>query len=66
MTIVEYLDRILPGMGLDTCKTFQRILAKQGLRVRSAPGDGAWRTEAGAVVNLEPPPAEPKVRPTWF
>ncbi len=28
--VVEYLDRILPGMDLDVAKSFQRILQKQG------------------------------------
>ncbi|MEQ1577730.1 MAG: dihydrolipoyl dehydrogenase [Hyphomicrobium sp.] len=30
VTVVEYLDRILPGMDLDVAKSFQRILEKQG------------------------------------
>lgn len=29
--VVEYLDRILPGMDLDVARTFQKILTKQGL-----------------------------------
>jgi dihydrolipoamide dehydrogenase len=29
--VVEFLDRILPGMDLDVAKSFQRILAKQGM-----------------------------------
>jgi dihydrolipoamide dehydrogenase len=31
VTVIEYLDRILPGMDLDTAKALQRILEKQGL-----------------------------------
>ncbi|MBB3771051.1 dihydrolipoamide dehydrogenase [Angulomicrobium tetraedrale] len=31
VTVVEYLDRILPGMDLDVAKSFQRILQKQGV-----------------------------------
>jgi dihydrolipoamide dehydrogenase len=31
VTVVEYLDRILPGMDTGMCKQFQRILTKQGL-----------------------------------
>jgi len=31
VTVVEYLDRILPGMDLDVARTFQKILTKQGL-----------------------------------
>ncbi|MGQ3676706.1 dihydrolipoyl dehydrogenase [Xanthobacter sp. TB0139] len=30
VTVVEYLDRILPGMDSDVAKSFQRILDKQG------------------------------------
>jgi dihydrolipoamide dehydrogenase len=31
VTVVEFLDRILPGTDLDVAKQFQRILQKQGL-----------------------------------
>jgi len=30
VTVVEYLDRILPGMDLEVAKNFQRLLQKQG------------------------------------
>ncbi len=30
VTVIEYLDRILPGMDLEVAKTFQRLLQKQG------------------------------------
>jgi len=32
VTVVEYLDRILPGMDLEVCKQFQRMLEKQGVK----------------------------------
>ncbi len=32
VTVVEYLDRILPGMDLETARQFQRILEKQGVK----------------------------------
>jgi dihydrolipoamide dehydrogenase len=32
VTVVEYLDAITPGMDAEVAKTFQRILAKQGLK----------------------------------
>jgi dihydrolipoamide dehydrogenase len=32
VTVVEYLDAITPGMDADVAKSFQRILAKQGLK----------------------------------
>ncbi|MET0719381.1 MAG: dihydrolipoyl dehydrogenase, partial [Tardiphaga sp.] len=31
VTVVEFLDRILPGMDADVAKSFQRILEKQGM-----------------------------------
>jgi dihydrolipoamide dehydrogenase len=32
--VVEFLDRILPGMDSDVCRQFQRILQKQGMTFR--------------------------------
>jgi dihydrolipoamide dehydrogenase len=32
VTVVEYLDRILPGMDLETAKQAQRLLEKQGVK----------------------------------
>lgn len=46
VTVVEYLDRILPGMDLEIAKQFQKILEKQGIKfmlgqkVLSAKKDG--------------------------
>ncbi|MEQ1716525.1 MAG: dihydrolipoyl dehydrogenase [Hyphomicrobium sp.] len=34
VTVVEYLDRILPGMDGDVARSFQRILEKQGIKFR--------------------------------
>ena len=34
VTVVEYLDRILPGMDAEVAKTAQKILEKQGLEFR--------------------------------
>ena len=36
VTVVEYLDRILPGMDLDVARSFQRILEKQGFAFKLA------------------------------
>ncbi len=30
ITVIEYLDRIVPGMDLEAAKAFQRLLEKQG------------------------------------
>jgi len=31
VTAVEFLDQVTPGMDLEVCKTFQRLLTKQGI-----------------------------------
>ena len=31
VTVVEFLDRIVPGIDLDVAKNFQRLLEKQGI-----------------------------------
>src|SRR5207244_3847947 len=36
VTVIEYLDRILPGMDLEVAKTFQRLLTRQGFAFRLA------------------------------
>ena len=35
VTVVEFLDRILPGMDGEVCRQFQRILEKQGIDVQA-------------------------------
>ena len=35
VTVVEYLDRILPGMDAEVAKQFQRLLTKQGIAVQA-------------------------------
>jgi dihydrolipoamide dehydrogenase len=34
VVVVEFLDRILPGMDAEVCKQFQRLLDKQGMKFR--------------------------------
>jgi dihydrolipoamide dehydrogenase len=34
VTVVEFLDRVTPGMDMEVSKTFQRILTKQGMTFR--------------------------------
>lgn len=36
VTVIEFLDRILPGMDSDVAKAFQRLLEKQGLTFKLA------------------------------
>jgi dihydrolipoamide dehydrogenase len=55
VTVIEYLDRILPGMDLEVCKQFQRILGKQGFDFKlSSKVTKVERAKAGAVVTVEP------------
>jgi dihydrolipoamide dehydrogenase len=55
VTVVEYLDRILPGMDLDTAKSFQRILAKQGMAFKLSSKVTAVKKDAsGCALTIEP------------
>ena len=55
VTVVEYLDRILPGMDLEVAKQFQRILAKQGMTFRLSSKVAAVDTTGeGVTVTVEP------------
>jgi dihydrolipoamide dehydrogenase len=55
VTVVEYLDRILPGMDLDVAKNFQRILEKQGFKFHLASKvSKVETTKSGAKVSVEP------------
>ena len=53
--VVEFLDRILPGMDDDVAKSFQRILEKQGIAFKLAHKvTGAKKSGAGLKVSIEP------------
>jgi dihydrolipoamide dehydrogenase len=55
VTVVEFLDRILPGMDGEVSKQMQRILQKQGMKFRlSTKVTSANPTEAGVALTLEP------------
>jgi dihydrolipoamide dehydrogenase len=55
VTVVEYLDRILPGMDSDVAKSFQRILAKQGMTFKLASKvTGLTKDASGCTVKIEP------------
>jgi dihydrolipoamide dehydrogenase len=55
VTVVEYLDRILPAMDGELAKTMQRILSRQGLTFRLATKvTGAKPGDAETVLTLEP------------
>lgn len=53
--VIEFLDRILPGLDLDTARTLQRILTKQGMSFKlSSKVTGIARNGASLSVNVEP------------
>jgi dihydrolipoamide dehydrogenase len=55
VTIVEFLDRILPGMDGEVSKSMQRILQKQGMKFRlSTKVSSAKASDAGVTLTLEP------------
>ncbi|MDP1630752.1 MAG: dihydrolipoyl dehydrogenase [Caulobacter sp.] len=55
VTVVEYLDRICPGMDEETAKTFQRSLTKQGFKFQLGQKvTGAKASASGVAVTLEP------------
>jgi dihydrolipoamide dehydrogenase len=53
--VVEYLDRILPGMDGEVAKNFQRILGKQGFQFKlGAKVTKVEKTGKGATLTFEP------------
>jgi dihydrolipoamide dehydrogenase len=55
VTVVEFLDRIVPGMDGEVGKAFQRVLAKQGLTFKlSTKVTGAVADKTGVTLTLEP------------
>jgi dihydrolipoamide dehydrogenase len=55
VTVVEYLDRILPGIDLDVAKQFQKILTKQGFKfVLGSKVTGIEKSDHGCSVTVEP------------
>jgi dihydrolipoamide dehydrogenase len=55
VTVIEFLDRILPGMDGEVSKQSQRILARQGIEFRlSTKVTGAKPTKSGVTLALQP------------
>jgi dihydrolipoamide dehydrogenase len=55
VTVIEYLDRICPGMDAELAKAFQRTLAKQGVNFRlGAKVTGAKAGKAKVDLTVEP------------
>jgi len=55
VTVVEFLDRVTPGIDLEISKTFQRILTKQGFSFHlSTKVTGVEKSGNGLKVSVEP------------
>jgi dihydrolipoamide dehydrogenase len=55
VTVVEFLDRILPGMDLEVAKQFQRLLERQGFKFHLGHKVAKIeKTGSGATVSVEP------------
>ena len=55
VTVVEFLDRILPGMDGEVVKQAQRLLGRQGIEFKLATKvTGVETSASGAVVSVEP------------
>ena len=55
VTVVEFLDRILPGMDGEIAKQFQRLLERQGFKFRlSTKVSAARNAKNGVALTLEP------------
>ncbi|HIP77810.1 MAG TPA: dihydrolipoyl dehydrogenase [Kiloniellaceae bacterium] len=55
VTVVEFLDRILPGMDAEIAKQTQRVLTKQGLKFKlGTMVTGAAKANGAVTLTLEP------------
>ncbi len=55
VTVIEYLDRIVPGMDMEVSKNFRRILEKQGMTIRTGMKvTGVESLKTKAKVTIEP------------
>ncbi|MFV0367482.1 MAG: dihydrolipoyl dehydrogenase [Hyphomicrobiaceae bacterium] len=55
VTVVEFLDRILPGTDLEVAKQFQKVLTKQGFKFHlGTKVTGLEKSDIGCSVSIEP------------
>ncbi len=55
VTVIEYLDRILPGMDSDVAKEAKKIFEKQGITFKlGAKVTGAKKSKSGVELTVEP------------
>lgn len=57
VTVVEFLDRIIPGMDGEVAKQFQRILQKQGMEFRLGQKVTAVKTNGAGPLKVQVQPA---------
>ncbi len=55
VTVIEYLDRLIPGTDSEVAKAFERVLAKQGFSfMLGHKVTSALKTDAGVTLSVEP------------
>ncbi len=55
VTVVEYLDRLVPGMDAEVAKTFQQVLKKQGMAFKlGTKVTAAKQAKSGVTLTVEP------------
>ncbi len=55
VTVIEYLDRLIPGNDGEIAKQFERVLTKQGFKFKlGSKVTGAVKTDAGLSLTVEP------------
>ena len=55
VTVVEFLDRLVPGMDTEVGKAFERVLGKQGIKFRlKTKVMGAEQTDLGIRLTMQP------------
>ena len=55
VTVIEYLDRLVPGMDAEIAKTFERVLGKQGIEFRlGTKVTAARKGNDGVTLTVEP------------
>ncbi|MEO8715377.1 MAG: FAD-dependent oxidoreductase, partial [Acetobacteraceae bacterium] len=61
VTVIEFMERIVPGMDTEIAKVFERILIKQGIKFRlRTKVAGARVTNEGVVLTVEPDRGGPR------
>jgi dihydrolipoamide dehydrogenase len=55
VTVIEYLDRLVPGMDAEIAQTFERVLGKQGIKFRlGTKVTAARKGNDGVTLTVEP------------